>query len=160
MPDSYMGDVIGDLNKRRGRVMGMDPTGDGSQVITAEVPMAEMGSYAIDLRSMTQSRAASPSTSSATRTARRQPRRRPSRGEGPAGGGGEVRKAVRASRRESGAQAFCRRQNLEIGRIHFGRFESNAGSPQGAERPVGRLPAGSPGEGHRRAKALQAAEEK
>ena len=56
VPDSYMGDVIGDLNKRRGRVMGMDPTGDGSQVITAEVPMAEMGSYAIDLRSMTQSR--------------------------------------------------------------------------------------------------------
>ena len=56
VPDSYMGDVIGDLNKRRGRVMGMDPTGDGSQVISAEVPMAEMGTYAIDLRSMTQSR--------------------------------------------------------------------------------------------------------
>ncbi|WP_300344923.1 elongation factor G [uncultured Oscillibacter sp.] len=58
VPDNYMGDVIGDLNKRRGRVMGMDPTGDGSQVISAEVPMAEMGSYAIDLRSMTQSRGA------------------------------------------------------------------------------------------------------
>ncbi len=56
VPDSYMGDVIGDLNKRRGRVMGMDPTEDGEQVISAEVPMAEMGSYAIDLRSMTQSR--------------------------------------------------------------------------------------------------------
>jgi len=56
VPDSYMGDVMGDLNKRRGRIMGMDPTGDGDQVITAEVPMAEMGSYAIDLRSMTQSR--------------------------------------------------------------------------------------------------------
>ena len=56
IPDTYMGDIIGDLNKRRGRVMGMDPTGDGSQVISAEVPMAEMGSYAIDLRSMTQSR--------------------------------------------------------------------------------------------------------
>lgn len=56
VPDSYMGDVIGDLNKRRGRVMGMDPTGDGEQVITAEVPMGEMGTYAIDLRSMTQSR--------------------------------------------------------------------------------------------------------
>ena len=56
VPDSYMGDVIGDLNKRRGRVMGMDPTGDGNQVISAEVPMAEMGSYAIDLRSLTQSR--------------------------------------------------------------------------------------------------------
>ncbi len=56
VPDSYMGDVIGDLNKRRGRVMGMNPTGDGDQVIEAEVPMAEMGSYAIDLRAMTQSR--------------------------------------------------------------------------------------------------------
>ena len=56
VPDSYMGDVIGDLNKRRGRVMGMDPSGDGEQVISAEVPMAEMGNYAIDLRSMTQSR--------------------------------------------------------------------------------------------------------
>ena len=56
VPDSYMGDVIGDLNKRRGRVMGMNPTGDGEQEIEAEVPMAEMTSYAIDLRAMTQSR--------------------------------------------------------------------------------------------------------
>jgi elongation factor G len=56
VPDSFMGDVMGDLNKRRGRVMGMDPTGDGEQVITAEVPIAEMSRYAIDLRSMTQSR--------------------------------------------------------------------------------------------------------
>ena len=56
VPDSYMGDVIGDLNKRRGRVMGMDPTGDGDQIITAEVPMGEMSTYAIDLRAMTQSR--------------------------------------------------------------------------------------------------------
>ena len=56
VPDNYMGDVIGDLNKRRGRVMGMDPVGNGDQVITAEVPMGEMGSYAIDLRAMTQSR--------------------------------------------------------------------------------------------------------
>jgi len=56
IPDNYLGDVMGDLNKRRGRVMGMDPTGDGEQVLTAEVPMAEMMSYAIDLRSMTQSR--------------------------------------------------------------------------------------------------------
>ena len=56
VPDSYMGDVMGDLNKRRGRVMGMDPTGNGEQVITAEVPMGEMSTYAIDLRSMTQSR--------------------------------------------------------------------------------------------------------
>ena len=56
VPDSYMGDVIGDLNKRRGRVMGMNPSGHGEQVIEAEVPMAEMSSYAIDLRAMTQSR--------------------------------------------------------------------------------------------------------
>ncbi len=56
VPDSYMGDVIGDLNKRRGRVMGMNPTNDGEQIIEAEVPMAEMMTYAIDLRAMTQSR--------------------------------------------------------------------------------------------------------
>ena len=56
VPDSFVGDVMGDLNKRRGRVMGMNPTGDGETVLEAEVPMAEMMSYAIDLRSMTQSR--------------------------------------------------------------------------------------------------------
>ncbi len=56
IPDSYMGDVMGDITKRRGRVMGMNPDGDGNQVLEAEVPMAEMGTYAIDLRSMTQSR--------------------------------------------------------------------------------------------------------
>ena len=56
MPEEYMGDIIGDLNKRRGRVMGMTPTGNGEQVIEAECPEAELMSYAIDLRSMTQSR--------------------------------------------------------------------------------------------------------
>ena len=56
IPDSYMGDVIGDLNKRRGRVMGMNPGNDGDTVVEAEVPMAEMTSYAIDLRAMTQAR--------------------------------------------------------------------------------------------------------
>ena len=56
IPDSYMGDVIGDLNKRRGRVMGMNPNSDGDTVVEAEVPMAEMSSYAIDLRAMTQAR--------------------------------------------------------------------------------------------------------
>jgi elongation factor G len=55
IPDSYMGDVIGDLNKRRGRILGMTPV-DGEQVVEAEVPMAEMPTYAIDLRSMTQGR--------------------------------------------------------------------------------------------------------
>jgi len=56
IPDQYMGDIIGDLNKRRGRVMGMNPTEDGEQEVVAEVPMAEVNSYAIDLRSMTQGR--------------------------------------------------------------------------------------------------------
>ncbi len=56
IPDSYMGDVIGDLNKRRGRVMGMNPDKDGNTVVEAEVPMAEMATYAIDLRAMTQAR--------------------------------------------------------------------------------------------------------
>ncbi len=56
IPDSNLGDIIGDLNKRRGRVMGMNPTGDGQQVVDAEVPIGEMSSYAIDLRSMTQGR--------------------------------------------------------------------------------------------------------
>ena len=56
IPDSCMGDILGDLNKRRGRIMGMNPTGDGYQVVEAEAPMAEMMTYAIDLRSMSQSR--------------------------------------------------------------------------------------------------------
>ena len=56
VPDDYMGDVIGDLNKRRGRVLGMNPQGDGQSIVEAEVPMAEMNSYTIDLRSMTQGR--------------------------------------------------------------------------------------------------------
>ena len=56
IPDSYMGDVIGDLNKRRGRVMGMNPDDDGNTIVEAEVPMAEMSTYAIDLRAMTQAR--------------------------------------------------------------------------------------------------------
>ena len=60
IPDSNMGDIIGDLNKRRGRVMGMnpDPKNAGWQIVEAEVPMGEMSSYAIDLRSMTQGRGA------------------------------------------------------------------------------------------------------
>ena len=56
VPDSNMGDIIGDLNKRRGRVMGMTPGNDGQTTVEAEVPMAEMSTYAIDLRSMTQGR--------------------------------------------------------------------------------------------------------
>ena len=56
VPESYVGDVMGDLSKRRGRPMGMNPDSDGNTVIEAEVPMAEMSSYAIDLRAMTQAR--------------------------------------------------------------------------------------------------------
>ncbi|WP_297714632.1 elongation factor G [Clostridium sp.] len=55
VPDSYMGDVMGDVNKRRGRVIGMEPEGK-LQKISVEIPMAEMFSYATDLRSMTQAR--------------------------------------------------------------------------------------------------------
>ena len=56
VPEDYVGDVMGDLSKRRGRPMGMNPDADGNTVIEAEVPMAEMGTYAIDLRAMTQAR--------------------------------------------------------------------------------------------------------
>ncbi|MBQ9968817.1 MAG: elongation factor G, partial [Oscillospiraceae bacterium] len=56
VPDANMGDIISDLNKRRGRVMGMNPDGEGLQVVEAEVPLGEMSSYAIDLRSITQGR--------------------------------------------------------------------------------------------------------
>ncbi len=55
VPDENLGDVIGDLNARRGRVLGMDPEG-GVQVIRAHVPLAEMLEYAPDLRSMTSGR--------------------------------------------------------------------------------------------------------
>jgi len=55
-PESFMGDVIGDLNSRRGKIQGMNPR-TGVQVITAQVPLAEMFGYATDLRSKTQGRA-------------------------------------------------------------------------------------------------------
>ncbi|GAB6905524.1 Elongation factor G [Desulfosarcina cetonica] len=54
-PDEYMGDIMGDLNSRRGRVLGMDSAGK-NQVINAEVPLAEVQTYAPDLRSMTGGR--------------------------------------------------------------------------------------------------------
>ena len=56
MPEQFMGDVIGDLNSRRGQVDGMDSRGS-TQVVRAFVPLAEMFGYATDLRSMTQGRA-------------------------------------------------------------------------------------------------------
>lgn len=56
VPDAYTGDVMGDLNKRRGRVLGMNPTGSGKQVIEAEIPMSCLSGYCTDLRSMTGGR--------------------------------------------------------------------------------------------------------
>jgi elongation factor G len=53
VPDSFTGDVMGDLNKRRGRVLGMNPSLTGKQVIEAEVPMMELFGYCTQLRSMT-----------------------------------------------------------------------------------------------------------
>ncbi len=55
VPDAYTGDVLGDMNKRRGRILGMEAQGN-LQVISAEAPLAEMLKYATDLRSMTQGR--------------------------------------------------------------------------------------------------------
>ena len=56
IPESYMGDIVGDANKRRGRILGMHHTGKGMGLVEAEVPMSEMHKYATDLRSMTQGR--------------------------------------------------------------------------------------------------------
>ncbi len=55
IPEANMGDIIGDLNSKRGRVMGMEPAGR-RQLIKAQVPLAEMAKYTIDLKSMTQGR--------------------------------------------------------------------------------------------------------
>ncbi len=58
IPENYVGDVMGDLNRRRGKVMGIEPAADGSelQTVLAEVPFAEMTNYVIDLRAATQGR--------------------------------------------------------------------------------------------------------
>ena len=56
VPDSYMGDIIGNLNSRRGRVLGTDPKGKGMTEIKAHVPASELYKYATDLRSQTQGR--------------------------------------------------------------------------------------------------------
>jgi elongation factor G len=55
-PEDYMGDVVGDINSRRGRVQGMEPRAN-AQVIDCKVPLSEMFGYATDLRSATQGRA-------------------------------------------------------------------------------------------------------
>ncbi|MEG1311043.1 MAG: elongation factor G [Peptostreptococcaceae bacterium] len=56
IPEEYMGDIMGDINKRRGKILGMAPDDRGKQVIYAQAPQAETFKYAIDLRSMTQGR--------------------------------------------------------------------------------------------------------
>lgn len=57
IPELYMGDIMGDLNSKRGRIMGMEPTADGKlQVISAQAPMSEVQKYVIDLKAMTQGR--------------------------------------------------------------------------------------------------------
>ncbi len=56
VPDDYMGDVMGDMNKRRGKILGMEPLADGGQKILAEAPQAEVFDYSVALRAMTQAR--------------------------------------------------------------------------------------------------------
>ena len=56
VPDANMGDVMGEVNKRRGRVLGMEPAGDGKQTVEAEVPMAEMHDFTTFIRQVTQGR--------------------------------------------------------------------------------------------------------
>ncbi len=56
VPERFMGDIMGDINKRRGRILSMDSVDSGKKSIVAEIPMAEIAKYSIDLRSMTQGR--------------------------------------------------------------------------------------------------------
>ena len=56
-PEDYMGDIMGDLNRRRGMVQGMEDLPGGTKQIRAEVPLAEMFGYATQMRSMSQGRA-------------------------------------------------------------------------------------------------------
>ena len=56
VPDDYVGYVMGDMNKRRGKILGMEPLAEGGQKLMAEAPQAELFDYAIVLRSMTQAR--------------------------------------------------------------------------------------------------------
>lgn len=53
VPDKFTGDVMGDLNRRRGRVLGMNPDHHGKQIIEADIPMSELYGYNTDLRSIT-----------------------------------------------------------------------------------------------------------
>ena len=56
VPDEFMGDIMGDMNKRRGRILGSEPLGNGDMKIMAEAPQAELFDYAVVVRSMTQAR--------------------------------------------------------------------------------------------------------
>jgi elongation factor G len=58
VPEAFTGDVMGDLNAKRGKIAGMEQAGGGKQVIRAAVPQAEVARYVIDLRSMTGGRGA------------------------------------------------------------------------------------------------------
>ena len=55
VPEDYMGDIMGDINKKRGKILGMEPIKDKQKII-AEAPLVEMAKYATELRSMTQAR--------------------------------------------------------------------------------------------------------
>ena len=77
MPEEYMGDVIGDVNARRGRIEGMEDIG-GGKMVKAYVPLAEMFGYSTDLRSRTQGRVTTPCSSRSTSRYRRAFRRRSS----------------------------------------------------------------------------------
>jgi elongation factor G len=56
VPEQYMGDVISDMNTKRGRILGMEPIGSHKQLIRAQAPQSEMVRYAIDLRSIARGR--------------------------------------------------------------------------------------------------------
>ena len=56
IPDEYMGDVMGDMNRRRARILGMEPVGHGVQKLMAEAPMAELLDYPIALKAITQAK--------------------------------------------------------------------------------------------------------
>ncbi|MBQ3911917.1 MAG: elongation factor G, partial [Lachnospiraceae bacterium] len=56
VPMDYMGDIMGDISRRRGRLIGSNPLADGITEVIAEAPLSEMFKYATDLRSMTQGR--------------------------------------------------------------------------------------------------------
>jgi elongation factor G len=58
VPEAFTGDIMGDLNAKRGKIAGMEQAGGGKQVIRAAVPQAEVARYVIDLRSMTGGRGA------------------------------------------------------------------------------------------------------